>query len=373
MGLSRRTFLSITATPVITGCSDQKPASGVTSPSDLTPTAGWSQYRGGAQRQGHTTKEFSRLTTIDEMSFDSQSAPIINRNTAIIITGDEIIKLDLRNPPKHTRYSLVLQPTLPPAYSQSILVVQTRENIFGINMDNGKEEWKLSASGTYRKSAAPAAFDAYFVIQDANRLRLVERSTGKSVWERRFSGRVEGFATTTKRLAVNHTTDIGKTSVEILDPRTGETKTMTRISMSRLHPVISEGIYTASGSGEITAQSGGEINWQTNIELSQPKALSNVDDILIVGPDSAGLIVALNRRTGEPLWQTTIPSGQSLITYDSQAIVSSLNNGLFSIDTTTGEQTNIFSKARFATKLAPFDNGIVYVGSADDKVVLVRS
>ena len=368
--MKRRQFLFAGAATVCAGCSTVSSSadSTVSLPAEVS-TQSWSQYRGGPRRRGQTTESLPASTDTTTPSIQSRTFPVVANERILVVSDGRIVEANTQNPSEQTEYEIDLYPTLPLAYGRSVLVVPTREQVVGFDVDKGEKSWEISAAGMYGPGKAPAVLDEFVVVQDGNRLRLVQLADGNVVWSREFDSRVEGFATTTRRLAVTHTRE-GATTIEVLDPETGETETTAGVPRSNLHPVIADDVYTVSKGGTVTARQAGEQKWQAMLDLVNPQMLTVGSDLCIVGPTANDLVVALDRSTGEVQWETTVSFAQSPVSHAEVVSVPGPNDGILMIDKDEGTADSI-AGTKSASQLTPFDSGAAYVDSANEELVML--
>lgn len=268
--MNRRGFISALGATGLAGCGMQSESGGRAS--ITAPEHGWKQFRGGPRRRGYTSRTYpADGKAVVETSIDwrSVTAPIVDEQEAIIPTPDAIVSVDLQNHTENYRIPIDHQPTLPPAHGSGVVVLVTGRGVASYSLDEQSRVWSLPAKNAFSDAASPATLGRHFVIQDGNRLRLVEQRTGTVVWKRAFDARVEGFATSTEALAVNRATG-DDSKLVVLDPADGTQKWRTTIESSRLPPVVDDYIYAISEYGRLYAIADGQLQWEVETELLNP-------------------------------------------------------------------------------------------------------
>jgi len=366
--MNRREFISAVGTIGLAGCSMRSEHNG--SASITAPDPGWKQFRGEPQRRGYTTEDYpTNGEAVVETGIDSRSitAPILNGREAIFPTPDVIVGIDLQNYTENYRVSIDRQPTLPVAFGSGVVSLVTSRSIVGYDLNEESKVWEHSAKSTYSDAAAPAALGRHFVIQDGNRLRLVEQRTGTVVWKRAFDARVDGFAADAEMLVVNRTVKGGSELVG-LNPTDGNRQWSIEIESCRFHPVIGDHIYAISEYGRLYAIDNGEVQWQVETELLNPKSISVSDGHLLVGPDVADEYVGVDKDEASVAWRKQIKFGNPAVVNHRQAFVPSSNAGLIRLDIATGTRLRTYSEVRFGDRLVPFAGGLLYTQEPDERV-----
>jgi outer membrane protein assembly factor BamB len=205
------------------------------------------------------------------------------------------------------------------------------------------------------------------VVQDGNRLRLIEQRTGTVVWKRAFDARVDGFAADAELLVVNQAVEEGSKLVG-LNSADGDSKWSIEIESCRFHPVIGDHVYAISEHGRLYAIDNGEVQWQVETELLNPRSVSVSDGYLLIGPDVADEYVGVDKDEASVVWRKQIEFGNPAVVNYRQAFVPSSNAGLVRLDIATGTRLRTYSEARFVDRLVPFDRGLLYTQEPDERV-----
>lgn len=369
--MDRRSLLALLATTTLAGCNGTAHSQ---HKADITaPTGRWTQFRGDPQRCGRTFQKYSfgPETEIHDTEQKSVTAPVLDGDTAIVLSGSSLVGLGLQTTTIKYEISLKGVPTLSPARCSSVVAVATDQHIAGYDMESRSQIWTLSAQGTYTAGTAPAALGDHFVVQDGNRVRLVERESGSVVWSREFDARLEGFAADENLLVVNRNT--GEESEFIaLNPSNGQTQWSVTTGPSRLNPVLGESIFALTEYGKLIAIEDGAVQWtvKTNAQNPEPMAVTDEMVVVISEPDSRCVGVTIGEES--IAWKSGVNFANAVIANDDRAFVADANAGVIELDLATGERLRTFEDAKFADSLVPAKQGLLYTQSSNDRVFLLR-
>lgn len=368
--MNRRSLLALLATTTLAGCNGATRAQGE---ADVTaPTDGWTQFRGGPQRRGRTTREYSfgQQPPIHETERVSVTSPVLDGDTAIIPSESSLVGLDLQTLTVEYDVGLESVPTLPPAQCSSVVAVQTSDNVRGYDLESRTRVWNLSAQTTHVASSAPAALGNHFVLQDGNRLRLVEHESGSVVWSREFDARLDGFAANEEVLVVNRNTG-DESEILALDPSNGETRWSVTVESSRLHPVVGPFVFALSEYGRLIAIENGDVQWTVETGVQKPEPMAVTDEIAVVASEPTSQCVGVAIGDGSVAWRSALDFGGPVLAGSDRALVAGANSGIVEFDVTSGKRLRAHEDARFADSLVPTSRGLLYTNSSNDRVSLV--
>lgn len=369
--MDRRSFLSLLAASSVAGCSISAEPDGEASISP--PSGDWTQFRGGPRRRGYTTRRYTidGDAEIEPTEYRSLTAPVLDGDTAIVPSGESLVGLDLQD--FSTAYELPWDriPAVPLARCSSVVAVPTATEIVAYDLQSESQAWTLAGGSTFSASASPAALGSHFVVQDGNRLRLVEHETGTVVWSDRFDARVDGFAASTDALVVNRNT--GEESEFVaLDPGSGERRWSVTVESSRYHPVVGEFVFGLSEFGRLVAIDDGDVQWRVETDVARPESMAVTDEFVLVGPGVDGEYAAVAIEERSVAWRLETEFGNPAVVNDQRAFVPDANEGLVELELSTGSRLRTHSGARSVDSLVPTARGLVYTHTADDQVNVIR-
>lgn len=369
--MNRRSLMALLATTALAGCNRATRASGE---ADVTASTGdWTQFRGGPQRRGSAVREYSfeRGAQIHETGRASVAPPVVHEETAIVPSGATLLGLNLEDQSVEYEIDLESTPTLSPARCSSVVAVVTAKNVAAYDVESQSPVWTLPAQRTYDEGSAPAALGRHFVVQDADRIRLVEHESGSVVWSREFDARLEGFAASEEMVVINRNTG-DESEFIALDSSNGETEWSATVESGTLHPVIGEFVFALSEHGRLVAIEGGDVRWSVETEALNPKPMAITEDFAVVVSEPSDRCTGVAISEESVTWQSKIEFGGSVVAAGDRAFVSGANAGVIEFDIATGERIQTFEEARFVDSLVPVPQGLAYTHTANDRVYLLR-
>lgn len=312
--------------------------------------------------------------TVEKTDYTSLAAPILADGAAIVHTGDALLGIDLDDLSRTRDIPVDVLPTITPARCSSIVAFHARSNVVAYDLESESRAWTLPARSSYSASASPAALGSHFVLQDGNRLRLVEHDTGTVVWRETFDAGVEGFAASTESVVVNRTAG-EESTVVALDPATGERRWSVSTEPSTFHPVIGESVFALSKWGRLVAidQVEGDEQWSVDTGALDPASMAVTGEYVVVGPDVRGTYVGISAADGSQEWKQTVEYGNPPVVTDHRVFVPDANTGLLELALATGSRLRTHSGARFVQSLVPTESGFLYTQEANDRLNLLSS
>lgn len=330
----------------------------------------WNQYRGGPKKEGYTSNTYPTDTPIN-LHFDYRlkysATPVRNSQEVLIPTTENIVAIDPRDRTEKYRIPRASLPTLPPAVSSDVLLLVTGEALHGYDLEDKSLKWKTPAAATHGKGAAPVAFSEHFIVQDGNRLRCIEHHEGSTIWERSLDARVAGFAATPTSVVVHRQAE-ATAELIALNTATGNQKWTLETPPSLSPPIPGEETYIVSDSGRLSAIQDGTVAWDVDTDLVNPKAISENDGYVLLGPDDSDRFIAIDSADRSEAWRTEFEFASAPLLASESVFVPTANEGIHALNLSSGTHERTYSEARFIDYLVPYEDGLVLSRQSDERI-----
>lgn len=247
------------------------------------------------------------------------------------------------------------------ADGNTLYITNGYREVVALDIKDGKTIWRSLLPSPSR--AAPTIVDnSLYVITLDNRLLALETSTGRKKWE------YEGLAETTELIGA--------------------------ASAAANHDIV----VAPMSSGELTALriENGSVAWSENLaslvqrggstSLPDISGLPVIDKDLVIGISFGGKIMAIEQRTGHPVWQRDIGSAKSPWVAGNTIFLISSNSELVALGRNTGvlewarpldayidpKEHNEQTRSALLWNGPVFAGGTLYITAPNGKIIRVN-
>lgn len=341
-----------------------------------------------------------RFSTVDAQLF---SSPAVVGGRVYLSTGDRrILALDAESGDLIWEHKVSAPVNSSPAVAGDLVFVGLRDGrVLALNKESGRKRWEFSTGGVVFSS--PAVFQGVLYVGSSDgRLYALDAMTGEKRWSHLTGGRI------TSDPAVNQAV-VAVTSQDrhlyLIDTRTGKRRLAFLTSFVRGSPAFHGNlVFVADDDGVVRA-----IDWQQR-ELPFEKAVRLIktqlfvwklvknlphqkgfvwgfrqsaedfvgtpvvtDDFVYVG-SASGALFALDRATGEKVWEFRGESGiaTSPSVADTTIFVGDEDGRLYAIDAVTGGLRWQFKADARISSTPVLANGMLYFSSRDGSLYAIQ-
>ncbi|MDK9736178.1 outer membrane protein assembly factor BamB [Vibrio sp. D404a] len=275
---------------------------------------------------------------------------------------------------------------LTPEYAYDKVFVASRDGMLkALDPETGKEIWKtdLEKDVIARISGGlTAGYGKVFLGSENGEMIAVDEETGEELWRVSVNGEVLAAPATENNMVLVHTS---RGMMVALDQATGEEKWTISTEVPSLTlrgdsaPVtVSGGVFWGTANGRLAAAivDRGQLIWQQPV--GTPKGATEIDRLVDVDSSPVvlggtlytvgvnGQLIAIDLRSGKPVWKRNYSSAIDLASDGSRLFVVTDNDHLAAVDARSG--TEIWSTSLLENRLltAPaIINGYVVVGDTE--------
>lgn len=275
---------------------------------------------------------------------------------------------------------------LTPEYAYDKVFVASRDGMLkALDPETGKEIWKtdLEKDVIARISGGlTAGYGKVFLGSENGEMIAVDEETGEELWRVSVNGEVLAAPATENNMVLVHTS---RGMMVALDQATGEEKWTISTEVPSLTlrgdsaPVtVSGGVFWGTANGRLAAAivDRGQLIWQQPV--GTPKGATEIDRLVDVDSSPVvlggtlytvgvnGQLIAIDLRSGKPIWKRNYSSAIDLASDGSRLFVVTDNDHLAAVDARSG--TEIWSTSLLENRLltAPaIINGYVVVGDTE--------
>ena len=275
---------------------------------------------------------------------------------------------------------------LTPEYAYDKVFVASRDGMIkALDPETGKEIWKtdLEKDVIARISGGlTAGYGKVFLGSENGEMIAVDEETGEELWRVSVNGEVLAAPATENNMVLVHTS---RGMMVALDQATGEEKWTISTEVPSLTlrgdsaPVtVSGGVFWGTANGRLAAAivDRGQLIWQQPV--GTPKGATEIDRLVDVDASPVvlggtlytvgvnGQLIAIDLRSGKPVWKRNYSSAIDLASDGSRLFVVTDNDHLAAVDARSG--TEIWSTSLLENRLltAPaIINGYVVVGDTE--------
>ncbi|PMH37547.1 outer membrane protein assembly factor BamB [Vibrio sp. 10N.286.49.B3] len=275
---------------------------------------------------------------------------------------------------------------LSPAFAYGKLFIASRDGeVKALDPDTGKTIWKQNLKGdTHARlsGGVTAAYSLLFIGSENGELIALDEETGEEQWRSQVNGEILSSPVADSNLIIIHSS---RGMVIAFDYQTGEEKWALSTEVPNLTlrgdstPVaMGGGIFWGTANGRLAAAIAerGQLIWQQPI--GTPKGATEIDRLVDVDSSPIvlggtlyvvgfnGQLVAIDLRSGNPIWKRNYSSSTNMGTDASRLFVVTELDHLAAVDVRSGTELWTNKELEHRQLTAPvMINGYVVVGDSE--------
>ncbi|WP_424008980.1 PQQ-binding-like beta-propeller repeat protein [Haloferax denitrificans] len=331
---------------------------------------GWTQSRGGPQRQGHIPQNLplTNNSTLVKIGSPTVYPPISIGNTSVFTTGKKSMIVDASPSNPQVIKEINVPAITQPAIAGSTVLITTRDSLRAFDINSGEEIWRQDFQ--YRSNPI-ATFTSTAIASTQDRLQRIDTETGDQQWNVGIETGLVGLAADSQSVVLNQDTGSSSKIIQI-DIEDGSVEWTNEVEQSDISPVLDERVLTVSKYGRLSILSEGSTELTVESEIQAPISVAVSGSVVIVGPGVDGTYAGVDIKNESVLWKSQFFGGGEPLATEDFTVIGVRSEGVLILDSHTGNEVHRVSLNQLQNGVVPTAGGLICFGGPDDSTSLVQ-